>query len=256
MKQLQLATIRAFILFILSVFAIAATQLFGAEHSPHAGASVFIDEKAFGKALGGWHRKKPHTQVYKISGANYLTFKPVSTPTPDGGIFVSVRIDHVRGWLASDDHASLEVTVDSHGHIQSAKTNVAIQGRSVSSDLIKATNVAGQTAPGVDQAVKIGTDLVANLSEKLLREKIVEAGRVSYPAVIRHNYNHLFQSIRVAPPKEPSPQPNDSSPSEITPAPDRGDSPTNDPAEPQRKAPLEPEIQPFQPNRNPPIAPR
>ena len=45
--------------------------------------------------------------------------------------------------------------------------------------------------------MQIGTDLVANLTAKLLRENIVEAGRVSFPAVLRHNYNHLFQSIRV-----------------------------------------------------------
>jgi hypothetical protein len=53
-----------------------------------------------------------------------------------------------------------------------------------------------------DRAVQIGTDLVADLSAKLLREKIVEAGRVSFPAVLRHNYNKLFQSIRV---NEPEP---------------------------------------------------
>jgi len=37
---------------------------------------------------------------------------------------------------------------------------------------------------------------VADLSAKLLREKIVEAGRVSFPSVLRHNYNLLFQAIR------------------------------------------------------------
>ncbi len=49
----------------------------------------------------------------------------------------------------------------------------------------------------MDRAVAIGTDLVANLTAKLLREKIVEAGRVSFPAAVRHNYNQLFQAIRV-----------------------------------------------------------
>ena len=41
-----------------------------------------------------------------------------------------------------------------------------------------------------------GTDLVADLSSKLLRENLVEAGRVSFPAAVRHNYNLLFQAIR------------------------------------------------------------
>lgn len=34
------------------------------------------------------------------------------------------------------------------------------------------------------------------LSAKLLLEKIVEPGQVSYPAVLRHNFNLLFQAIR------------------------------------------------------------
>jgi hypothetical protein len=52
-------------------------------------------------------------------------------------------------------------------------------------------------------AVRIGTDLVADLSAKLLRENIVEAGRVSFPAVLRHNYNRLFQAIQVVEPPKP-----------------------------------------------------
>jgi len=115
-------------------------------------------------------------------------------------LFVSIRIDHVRGWLSSDDHAVLEITVNPQGGIASAQSNIAIQGRSISSDLIRATGEVGKEVAGADRAVQVGTDLVADLSAKLLREKIVEAGRVSFPAVLRHNYNLLFQSIRMAPP--------------------------------------------------------
>jgi hypothetical protein len=41
----------------------------------------------------------------------------------------------------------------------------------------------------------MGGDLVASLTEKLSRENVVEAGRVTFPAAVRHNYNHLFQSV-------------------------------------------------------------
>ena len=167
-----------------------------------ASAQVRVDEKAFGKSLGGWTKRGKQAAEYPLSGSTYRTYKPEITPTPDGGIFISVRIDHVRGWLSSDDHAVLEVTADKKGMIATAQSNIAIQGRSISSDLIRSTAGAGK-AVGAEHAVQIGADLVADLSAKLLREKIVEAGRVSFPAALRHNYNLLFQAIRV---QEPAPE--------------------------------------------------
>lgn len=159
-------------------------------------AEVKIDEAVFGKSLGGWTKRDNQAAEYPLSGTVYRTYKPEVSPTPDGGIFVSIRIDHVRGWLSSDDHAILEITISPSGMIASAQSNIAIQGRSISSDVILGTNEAGKAAVGVDRAVQIGTDLVADLSAKLLREKIVEAGRVSFPSVLRHNYNLLYQAVR------------------------------------------------------------
>jgi len=175
-----------------------------------APAQVRIDEDAFGNSLGGWKKRSKQAAEYPLSGASYRTYKPEVTPTPDGGLFVSVRIDHLRGWLASDDHAVLEITINPQGMITSAQSNIAIQGRSISSDVIRSGGQVGKEIAGADRAVQIGTDLVADLSAKLLREKIVEAGRVSFPAVLRHNYNLLFQSIRVekpAPPQQDAPAP-------------------------------------------------
>ncbi len=161
-----------------------------------AGAAVKIDDEVLGKSLGGWVKRDHHAAEYPLSGATYRTYKPEISPTPDGGIFISVRIDHVRNWLSSDDHATLEVSLNAKGLIVSARSNIAIQGRSISSDVIFGGNETGKQLLGADRAVQIGTDLVADLSSKLLREKIVEAGRVSFPAAVRHNYNLLFQAIR------------------------------------------------------------
>ena len=160
-----------------------------------ATAGVRIDEQVFGDKLGGWTKRGNQAAEYPLSGATYRTYKPEISPTPDGGIFISLRIDHMRGWLASDDYAVLEITVNEKGTIVSAQSNIAIQGRAITSDVIKA---GGDVAKGsaAENAVKIGADMVSDLSAKLLREKIVEAGRVSFPAVLRHNYNLLFQAIR------------------------------------------------------------
>ncbi len=179
-------------------------------------AEVSVDLDALGTALGGWTKKGQQAAEYPLSGATYRTFRPETTPTPDGGLFVSLRIDHVRGWLSSDDHATLEITIAANGNIESAQSTIAIQGRSITTDLIRSGNEAGKKLVGVDRAVQIGTDLVADLTAKLLQEKIVEAGRVSYPAVLRHNYNLLYQAIRPAaaapkpvpaPPAPPAPGP-------------------------------------------------
>lgn len=159
---------------------------------------VFVDESVFGESLGGWVKSSGKFAEYDLSGAGYKTYRPEITPTPDGGIFISVRIDHVRGWFASNDHAMLEITVDRNGKPVSAQSSIAIQGRSVTSDIIRGGTEAGQKVVGVDRAVQIGSDLVADISAKMLREKIVEAGRVSFPSALRHNYNLLYQAIRVA----------------------------------------------------------
>lgn len=170
----------------------------------HAGVSIDID--AFGSSLGGWKAKGRSACDYELSGSEYRTYKPEITPTPDGGIFTSIRIDHRRGWLASDDHAVLEVTIDKKGSIVSAQSNLALQGRTISSDLIRSTGSVGGAVPGVGAAVKVGTDLTADLSSKLLREKIVEPGRVNFPAAVRHNYNLLYQAIRTKADLAPQPE--------------------------------------------------
>jgi hypothetical protein len=159
-------------------------------------AAVGIDQEQFAKSLGGWKKAGKYAD-YVLSGADYRTYKPETSPTPDGGLFISIRIDHLRGWLASNDHATLEITVNSKGAIESAQSTIAIQGQSIASDVIVGSNEAGKEIINPNRTVEIGTDLVSNLTAKLLLENIVEAGRVSFPAVIRHNYNQLFQSIRV-----------------------------------------------------------
>lgn len=223
-------------------------------------AEVKIDEAAFGKSLGGWKKRDNQAAEYPLSGTTYRTYRPEVTPTPDGGIFISVRIDHIRGWLSSDDHAVLEITVNSKGMIVSAQSNIALQGRSISTDVILGTNEAGkQIAVGTDRAVQIGTDLVADLSSKLLREKIVEAGRVSFPSVLRHNYNLLFQAIRVdgmpvgspAPVAIPIPLPGAAGPPLVQTPPAAPATPAAAPEKPKETPPATPPVKPAAPANAP-----
>ena len=173
-------------------------------------AGPILNLDSLGEKLGGWEAKGKKAADYERSGSKYRTWKPEVTPTLDGGLFISVRIDHLRGLFASDDHASLQISLDSQGNIISAQSSMAFQGRRITSDAIKLGANAGTQGLGVEQVAKIGTDLLADLSSKLLREKVAEPGRVTFPAVIHHNYNLVCLATGLiteekhpaAPPKE------------------------------------------------------
>jgi hypothetical protein len=159
-------------------------------------AEVEFDIETMGQHLGGWKDRNGGACLYAMMESKYRTYKPVITRTKDKGLYVSVRIDHVRGFLASDDYANLEISFDGAGNIQSAQSHIAIQGRTITSDVIRNTNQAsGMVAPQMDHAVKMGSDLIADLTQKLLREKVVEAGRVTFPSVIKHNYHLICKSV-------------------------------------------------------------
>lgn len=154
-------------------------------------AGPILNLDRLGESLGGWKSKGDRAAEYERSGSKYRTWKPEVTPMLDGGLFISVRIDHLRGLFASDDHASLQVTLDAQGNIVAAQSSMAFQGRKITSDAIRLGTSAGTKAIGVEQVAKVGTDLLADLSSKLLRENVAEPGRVTFPAVIHHNYNLL-----------------------------------------------------------------
>ncbi len=163
-------------------------------------AQVRLDDEAFGQSLGGWDVKRGKAADYELSGSKYRTYKPEVTPTPEGGIFVSVRIDYCRGMFASNDFATLEMTFDARGVLSSTQSSIAIQGRKITSDVMRSSVKLGESQGAVGAAVKMGGDLVADLTEKLTRENLVEAGRVTFPAAVRHNFNKVFQSVSYSPP--------------------------------------------------------
>ena len=198
-----------------------------------AGPILNIDR--LGEQLGGWEAKGNRAADYERSGSKYRTWKPEVTPMLDGGLFISMRIDHLRGLFASDDHASLQVTLDKNGNIVAAQSSMAFQGRKITSDAVRLGTSAGTKVIGVDQVTEVGTDLLADLSSKLLRENVAEPGRVTFPAVIHHNYNFLCLATGIitdAPQKTeeaPTPQPEkpvEEKPAEETPVEEK---PTQEP---------------------------
>lgn len=154
---------------------------------------VHIDR--FIQSLGGWDGNGKKYAEFERSGSKYRTWKPEVTPVLNGGVFVSLRIDHLRGMLASDDHASLEVTFREDGTVESARSSIALQGRRITSDLITDSGKLGARAAGLDRAAKVGLEMITNLSSKIFRENVKEPGRVTFPAVLNHNYNLLCLAV-------------------------------------------------------------
>lgn len=173
----------------------------------HAGVEVDIEK--FGASLGGWNKEKKKAAQYKFSETDYRTYKPEVTAAPDGGVFISVRVDHVRGRFSSDDHASLEMSFGPDGTLLSSQAAISIQERRISSDMFRsggasAAKAAGDLVGGMaEKAAKLSSNVFASLAKKVLRENVTEPGRIAYPAALRHNYNLLYQCVKVVkdPPK-------------------------------------------------------
>ncbi|YCM46599.1 hypothetical protein V2O64_11270 [Verrucomicrobiaceae bacterium 227] len=168
-----------------------------------AGAQLVVDVEAFGKELGGWDSKGKKAADYSMSDADYRTFKPVVTETPRGGRFISIRIDNRRGFLSSDDHALLQVSLDGKGTLLALESSIHAQGKSIKSDVVLTTGKEAAAILGGDVMLNAGLKLAKDLSAKLAGEAKVEAGRVVFPAVIVHNYNKLMKCVSYV---EPAPK--------------------------------------------------
>jgi hypothetical protein len=174
-----------------------------------AHAGVEVDLEKFGESLGGWRKEGKKAAEYKFSEVDYRTYKPEITTAPDGGVFISVRVDHMRGMFSADDHASIEMSFAPDGTLLSSQAAISIQEQRISSELFRsggqsAAKAAGDLAGGAaEKAAKLGSNVFASLASKVLREKVTEPGRIAYPAALRHNYNLLYQCVKVTkdPPK-------------------------------------------------------
>lgn len=174
-----------------------------------ARAGVDLDMEKFGESLGGWKKEGGKAAEYKFSETDYRTYKPEVSTAPDGGVFISVRVDHLRGMFSADDHASIEMSFGPDGTLLSSQAAISIQERRINSEMFRsggqsAAKAAGDLAGGMaEKAAKLSGNVFASLASKILRENVTEPGRIAYPAALRHNYNLLYQCVKVTkdPPK-------------------------------------------------------
>lgn len=143
-----------------------------------------FDLNCLGGKLGGWDDKDGTAAKYKSADSNYRTYKPTVSNTPAGGLFISTKIDHIRG-MAADDHNQLEMEFDQNGQIATARSVMTIQGNpQFDTGLIKLAGAlhsdqTGQIAEVAAKLLNSLTTFIANISEV--------GGRANFPAVVRHN---------------------------------------------------------------------
>ncbi len=85
-----------------------------------------VDIESLGQSLNGW--KKNRTAVYTIDNQTYRTHQPTVTTNLDGGIFVSMRVDHLSS-IRPDAVCYLELTFTPSGYVGSSQIRLTMNGK-------------------------------------------------------------------------------------------------------------------------------
>jgi hypothetical protein len=144
-----------------------------------------------GSELTGWSDKGGTAAYYNNGGSNYRTYQPTVSMTPVGGLFISTKIDHIRGG-DQDDHNQLEMEFDRDGHIVSTRSVMTIQGTpQFDTGLVKAAADLDDRAGKIAEvSAKILNSLMSFISG--LNE---HGGRANFPAVVQHNLHRIADCI-------------------------------------------------------------
>lgn len=153
-----------------------------------------FDTNAFGNSLGGWKKKKNTAAEYKSADSNYRTYKPTVSPTPDGGVFVSTKIDHIRGW-GGDDHCQLNMTFDKDGKIVSSSAEIKMGDKSFNTQIVTASAALAGASGGTTAVIALGAEVAKKLQDQISKWN-EGGGRANFPAVVTHNFNLIASSVR------------------------------------------------------------
>ena len=161
-----------------------------------AGPTLNLD--ALGKSLGGWDDKNQTAAKYKSADSNYRTYKPTKpagiSDTAEGGLFISTKIDHIRG-NAADDHCQLEMTFNAQGKLTILKAEITIGDNKLDTSIL--------TAASDDARVKMAAKLYDKLTNQVTKWSEF-GGRKNFPAVIQHNINYIIMAVTPQPIASPT----------------------------------------------------
>ena len=166
---------------------IAALLLIAAVAIPTQLFAASFDMPGLGASLNGWKKKGGTAAEFKSADSSYRTNQPTVTATPDGGLLVSTKLDHIRGG-GGDDHCLLEMTFDSAGKIVSSQAKMEMGDKKFDTGIV--TSAAGGVPIN-----KIGEGVLTKLADQVARWG-ESGGRANFPAVVRHNMIIIASAVR------------------------------------------------------------
>lgn len=85
-----------------------------------------VDIETLGQSLNGWSKNR--TATYTIDSQTYRTHVPTVTRNLDGGMFVSMRVEHLSG-IRPDATGYLELTFTPSGYVGAAQIRLTMNGK-------------------------------------------------------------------------------------------------------------------------------
>ncbi len=180
------------------------------------GLGVNVD--GLGQSLNGWNKKR--MAVYSIDNQTYRTHVPTVTENLDGGIFVSMRVEHVSA-VRPDATGYIELTITPSGYVGAAQIRLTMNGEKYNTGQILREAEPNIVEGGIGSAdwrtthTKLVLDLFAKLDAEFTGEDKEGEGEApstgrrdlwgrlngsrlaesDVSAALRHNLNLLIQNI-------------------------------------------------------------
>ncbi len=141
-------------------------------------------------AYSYWPHKKGEAYEHTSQNSNYRVWIPEISEAPDGSLFVSAKLDHIRGW-ATDDHAIITLRFTRDGMLQSADSTIILADDRVFTASIEAARDLAEVINSKEGRIAVAS---VKLAQKLYVDLLSlgeGGGRAHFPAVVGHHINHI-----------------------------------------------------------------
>ncbi len=160
-------------------------------------SAASLNRRRLGEQLGGWDDRSGRAARFRSQDSNYRLYKPDSTRQPDGGLFVSANLDHIRG-MGGDDHAHLQLWFDAAGVLKKSRVKITMGDHSFDTRIITQTGNASLAAggdPRIAAIANISASVLSKLSRQVSRWN-EHGGRANFPSVIEHSLNRIAKNVQ------------------------------------------------------------
>ncbi|MGJ8724997.1 MAG: hypothetical protein ACSHYB_10610 [Roseibacillus sp.] len=172
-----------------------------------------IDVESLGQSLNGWSKKR--TASYTMDSQSYRTHVPTVTQNLDGGIFVSMRVEHLSA-VRPDATAYLELTFTPSGYVGASQIRLTMNGKKYDTGQVLREQEQALAEDEIGSKdwrtthMKMVLDLFSKLDAEFAKEEGEEKkgkrdlwGRLNgsrldesdVSAALRHNLNLLLSNV-------------------------------------------------------------